>query len=254
MSQGGQGGGGWNQPPGGGGGWNQPPGGGGGGWDQPPGGGGGGWNQPPPGQPPGGGGGGGWNQPPPGQPPGGGWNQPPPGGGYGQPPNYGGFGGPPPPSPFGPPPPPDQGPNRFLKSALIGGAVGGVASSIPLINWLNCCFCLLNMAGAAFALSLYLKENPTARISTNDAAICGGMAGVFAGVIAGIGTLITRVVSASLLATLLPTLPPDFYKSVGWQSSMGFLGIPASAILYGAFGALGGFLALTIFFQDRAQH
>jgi hypothetical protein len=34
---------------------------------------------------------------------------------------------------------------------------------------------------------------------------------------------------------------------------MGILGIPTSAILYGAFGALGGFLALTMFFQDRAR-
>jgi len=240
MNQGGYGGGGggWNQPPGGGGGWNQPPG-------QPPGGGGGGgWNQPP-GQAPGGGGGGGWNQPP-GQPP---------GGGYGQPPNHGGggFGGPPPPSPFGPPRSPEQGPNRFLKAAAIGGAAGGVASSIPLINWLNCCFCLLNMAGAAFALSLYLKDNPTERISASDAAICGGMAGVLAGTIAGIGQMVTRVVTASLLVQFLPTLPPDFYKSIGWQSSMGILGIPTSALIYGAFGALGGFLALTMFFQDRAQ-
>jgi hypothetical protein len=140
-----------------------------------------------------------------------------------------------------------------LKAAAIGGAAAGVASSIPLINWLNCCFCLLNMAGAAFALSLYLKENPTEKISTSDAALCGGMAGILAGTIAGIGQMVTRVVTASLLVQLLPTLPPDFYKSVGWQSSMGILGIPTSAILYGAFGALGGFLALTMFFQDRAR-
>lgn len=109
------------------------------------------------------------------------------------------------------------------------------------------------MAGAAFALSLYLKDNPTERISTSDAAICGGMAGVLAGVIAGIANIVTRVVSASLLVQFFPTLPPDFYRSLGWQSSMGILGIPASGLIYGAFGALGGFLALTVFFQDRAQ-
>jgi len=250
MNQGGYGGGGgWNQPPGGG----EPPGGGGGGWNQPPGqppgggGGGGGWNQPP-GQPPGGG----WNQPP-GQPPGGGWNQPP-GGGYGQPPNYGGggFGGPPPPSPFGPPPLQQQGPNRFLKAAVIGGVAAGIASSIPLISWLNCCFCLLNMAGAAFALSMYLKDNPHERISSSDAAICGGMTGIIAGAVAGIGGLLTGVISGTLLVKLFPSLPPDVYRSLGWQTGMGVLGIPANALIYGMFGALGGFLSLTVFFQDRA--
>lgn len=252
MSQGGQGsgdggsGGGGARPPGGG--WDQPPGGGQpSDWNQPPvipe------WNQPPP--PPGGGPG--WNQPP--HPPGGGgWNQPPGGGGYNpSPPHYGGYGGPPPPSPFGPPPPHQQGPNRFLKAAAIGGAAGGVASAVPLLNWLNGCFCLINMAGAALALGLYLKDNPHEKISASDAALCGAMAGLLAGVIAGIGNMLTRILSASLLLSIFSTLPPDILSRIAMQTSSGILSIPGYAILFGAFGALGGFLGLSVFYPERAQ-
>jgi hypothetical protein len=107
------------------------------------------------------------------------------------------------------------------------------------------------MAGAAFALSLYLKDNPTERIATSDAAICGGMAGILAGVIAGIADIINRLVAGSLFVGLMPTLPPGFYRTIAWQSSLGIFSIPASALLYGAFGALGGFLALTMFFPER---
>jgi len=108
------------------------------------------------------------------------------------------------------------------------------------------------MAGAAFALSMYLKDNPHERISSSDAAICGGMTGIIAGAVAGIGGLLTGVISGTLLVKLFPSLPPDVYRSLGWQTGMGVLGIPANALIYGMFGALGGFLSLTVFFQDRA--
>ncbi len=57
-----------------------------------------------------------------------------------------------------------------MKSAAIGGAIGGVLSAIPLLNMLNCCFCLLCMAGAVIGLQLYLKESPNENLSNGGAA------------------------------------------------------------------------------------
>jgi hypothetical protein len=159
-----------------------------------------------------------------------------------------------PPSPFGPPgpSPTEQGPARFFKAAGIGGAIGGVASAIPLINWLNCCFCLLNMGGAVLAVHFYLKEFPNERLNNSDAALCGGMAGVVAGVIASVLGLLMNLLLGTFIASIYASLPPDLASKLAMQSSFGIIGIPVNAIIYGAFGALGGFLAMQLFFKERS--
>jgi hypothetical protein len=70
--------------------------------------------------------------------------------------------GPPQGNPFAPPPigAPGQGFGRFGKYIAIGGLIGGVLSSIPLLNLLNCCFCLLVVVGVAGGLSMHLSANP----------------------------------------------------------------------------------------------
>lgn len=221
MQQGGYGGGGY-----GGSGNGSPP----GGWGPPPGGYGSPGGQPP--QPPS------WGQPP------GGYNPPP---GWGPPP---GFGGQPPQRKSG-------GPERFLKAAAIGGAIGGVASSLPVLNLLNCCFCLLNMAGAAAAVGMYLKDNPSERITSGDAAMCGGFAGMIAGVVVGILGVVMQVVAGSALMALYghlaTVLPPDVIAKMTMQAGWSIAYIPLYVILYGLFGALGGFLSLNLFFKDRIE-
>jgi hypothetical protein len=145
-----------------------------------------------------------------------------------------------------------QGPNRFIKAALIGGGVGGFVSALPILNILNCCFCLLNMGGAALAVSMYLKENPNERLNNQDAALCGGIAGAFAGLVASLLGLIMNLIAAPLLAAFYRSLPPDIASKIAMSSGWGIIGIPVNIALYGAFGALGGFLAMQLFFKDRA--
>lgn len=202
-----------------------------------------------------------------GSPPGGGWGPPqggygppsggapPPGGGWGPP--QGGYGGPPPGFGGAPPQRPKGGPERFLKAALIGGAIGGVASSLPILNLFNCCFCLLNMGGAAMAVGIYLKDSPSERIGNGDAALCGGFAGMTAGVVVGIlGVLMQFVAGSAMVALyghLASILPPDILSKMTMQMGMSFAYLPLYVILYGAFGALGGFLSLHLFFKDRAD-
>lgn len=178
--------------------------------------------------------------PPPQQPPG--WGPPPPGWG-------------PPPPGWGPPQAPKGGPERFLKAALIGGAIGGVASSLPILNLLNCCFCLLNMGGAAMAVGIHLKDNPAERLDNGDAALCGGFAGMMAGVVVGVLGFLMQLVMGSALAavysSLASILPPDVISKMMMQTGTSILYIPIYVLLYGAFGALGGFLSMHLFFKDR---
>lgn len=148
--------------------------------------------------------------------------------------------------------------NRFFKSAAIGGAIGGILSSIPVLDCLNFCFCLLNMAGAVIAVQMYLKENSQERLNNGEAATCGGIAGAIAGLIRGIlGLLISMVLGPTLMSFYAKNLPPEVVANMG-RSFAGSLGmaivaIPIYAILYGAFGALGGVLGMSLFFKDRAK-
>jgi hypothetical protein len=140
---------------------------------------------------------------------------------------------------------------RFLKPALLGGTVGGVLSSIPLLNLLNCCFCLLNVAGAALAVSLYLKEHPNERLSSNDAALCGALAGVTAGVITGVLDIVIKLVFGTLLSGLYASFPPEIAANLAVTGVTAVFYIPGYAIAYGAMGALGGFAAMQFLFKDR---
>lgn len=143
---------------------------------------------------------------------------------------------------------------RFGKHILIGALISGVASGIPLLNLLNCCFCLLNMAGIIVALSMYLKSAPNDAVSMGEAAGFGACAGAGAGLIAGIFRLLTQGLVASLVAPLLVNAPAQLKSQMLMASTtMGVLMIPVNVVLYGAFGALGGILGMALFFKDRKR-
>ena len=61
-----------------------------------------------------------------------------------------------------------------LKSALIGGLIAGVLSSIPIVNY---CCCIWGIGGGAVAGLMYIKGSPI-RVRTGDGAIVGALAGV----------------------------------------------------------------------------
>lgn len=169
--------------------------------------------------------------------------------GYGGPPG-GGFGA----GPQGPAP---TGANRFFKTAAIGGAIGGVLSSIPLLNILNCCFCLLCMAGSIIGVQMYLKENPQEQLTNGDAATSGAISGVVTGLIAGILGLIINLITGGANMAALKSLPPDVARNMGPLLAGGIVGglimLVVGTIFYTAFGALGGVLGMTLFFKDRAR-
>lgn len=52
----------------------------------------------------------------------------------------------------------------MIKSALIGGVVAGVVSSIPIVGMLNACCCALLIGGGLLSAFLYSKESKAAGV------------------------------------------------------------------------------------------
>jgi hypothetical protein len=155
---------------------------------------------------------------------------------------------------YEPPPPQNTGVGRFAKSALIGGLIGGAIASIPILGGvLNCCFCLPNMAGAAIGLWMYLKDNPRENISNGDAAVSGVFSGVAAGILASLLGLIMHLALGSLMAGLYKTVPREMRDLMVQSATSGAVGFVVNPPLYAAFGALGGFLSMQLFFKDRLR-
>lgn len=73
----------------------------------------------------------------------------------------------------------DQSPNR-LTPALIGGAIMGVLSAVPMLAWGNCFCCMWILLGGAFSAILYRRSLPDPGVMTaGDGAIQGLIAGIF---------------------------------------------------------------------------
>ena len=145
-----------------------------------------------------------------------------------------------------------QGLQRFQKHGLIGGAIGGVASAIPVLNVLNGCFCILVAAGAVMGVKMYLDEHPGEMLSDADGATIGAIAGAVAGVISGVVGMIFSLALASVFASIYAAIPGAGGMMAG--SLMGAIWrIPMAIVVMGGFGALYGFLSMQLFFKDRRR-
>lgn len=178
----------------------------------------------------------------------GGWGPPP---GFRAGPDNGGQ----PPPPFDPGGPGRMrgqgGVGRFVKSALIGGLVGGFVSAIPLVNVLNCCFCLLNVGGVALGLHLYLQAHPDEGINQGESALFGGIAGAVAGLVASVVGFLLTLFVRSVTASLYSSLPPDLARSFASTGAESLVAVPGYIAAYGAMGAIGGVVSMHLFFKNR---
>jgi hypothetical protein len=66
-----------------------------------------------------------------------------------------------------------------LKPALIGGAIIGVLSALPILNY---CCCIWAIGGGVLACFLYIKSSPVP-VRPGDGAMVGALAGVVGGII-----------------------------------------------------------------------
>ena len=145
--------------------------------------------------------------------------------------------------------------SRFVQPALIGGAVVGVLSALPLISAGNLCCCLWVISGGVVAAYVLQLNQPTP-ITPGD----GALAGLFAGLVGAAIYLVLSIPISMLMAPMERAImnrviesgdvPPEFrefltgYRGGAFRLLTGFI----SMLVAGAiFSTLGGLLGTAIF-------
>ena len=144
----------------------------------------------------------------------------------------------------------------FLVPALIGGAVAGVLSGVPL---LSCLCCLWIIGGACLAVHLAAKESARS-LTAGDGAIIGVLTGIVAAVVEAVISLPLRAVNAEFVRGLMERIAkyaqdmPSGWNSwlersttAGLNPAWFMVGLIISAVLFAAFGALGGIIGVSLF-------
>ena len=147
-----------------------------------------------------------------------------------------------------------------LQPALIGGAILGVLSSIPIVS---ACCCLWVLMGGALAARILIKRSPVLPVTTGEGAVVGALAGV-------IGSAITLVITVPLnlmnneanieqmrqtaeqfgnASSMEPVIEimrnsPVLFVLMVWL---------VSAVLIVAFAALGGILGVSLFEKRKGE-
>ncbi len=151
----------------------------------------------------------------------------------------------------------NQAKPSFLKPALIGGTAEGVASSIPILNIVNCACCLLVVGGGVLAAYLYMKDAPpSAQAPLGD--------GLKLGLLAGLIEAVVWALIAIPMARLLPwwpfgpppleniDLPPEVASILTNPVPLAiFFGL-ISLIIDPIFCGLGGVIGVAIFNKKPA--
>lgn len=83
-----------------------------------------------------------------------------------------------------------------LQPALLGGAVLGVLSALPVVNVANCC-CIWIVTGGVLAVWLMQQRHPLP-VTAGDGAVVGLLAGLFGSVVWAILYLPVHAVTGSL--------------------------------------------------------
>ena len=141
------------------------------------------------------------------------------------------------------------------KPVLVGGAVMGVLSALPIVNLGNACCCLWVICGGAVAAYL-LQQDQATPIGAGDGAFVGFLAGLF-------GTLVTMIISVPISLIMAPfqrqfleqlnrngQMPPGF-EDFATSMAAGVLGMVIFGMVFLVaaviFSTLGGLLGAAIF-------
>jgi hypothetical protein len=129
----------------------------------------------------------------------------------------------------------------MLKPIVIGGVIGGILSSIPIISCLNCC-CLLYMASGVITAHLILQK---ARVEMNDIAIAGAGSGGIAGFICGVLSIIIGTAGNAAMYSMMGMPDGSMNGMVGGIVG-GIIGIPIAIIFGTIFGAIGAIIYMKL--------
>jgi hypothetical protein len=144
----------------------------------------------------------------------------------------------------------------MLVPALIGGAVAGVLSGVPI---LSCLCCLWIIGGAVLAVHLTAKDSSRS-LTSGDGAIVGMLTGVAAAVVESLVSIPLKAVNADFVKGLMERMAkyademPSGWESwiesgskVGPSPAWFLVGLIISAVIFAAFGALGGIIGVSLF-------
>ena len=145
-----------------------------------------------------------------------------------------------------------------VKSALIGGAVFGIASMLPYIGLVNAFCCALFIGGGVLATYLYLKEEPPkAKAPYGEGAVVGLLAGVFGGIVVVVITLVMTALGYTPGAEVMELLQgigvpmPDIDVAAQVTTMTLVLGAARDIVLYMIFGTIGGLVGTAIFHKKE---
>lgn len=143
--------------------------------------------------------------------------------------------------------------------ALVGGAVAGVLTAVPLVN----CLCCLWIIGGAMLASYLLAKNSTVSLSSGDGAIVGIFAGIVAAVIDAVVSIPFETLNREFVQKFMDQLS-QFVEDIpaGWEKWMErgtegmsmawfLLGLAVSAVIFAVFGALGGVIGASLFGKKK---
>jgi hypothetical protein len=138
--------------------------------------------------------------------------------------------------------------------ALLGGVFIGILSSLPVINFLNCC-CLWVIGGGM--LVVYLQQQRKFEpVETGDAVVGGLIAGVLGGLIVAVASTLMQSVANPLMNEQFrqsledPNMPPevrDMLTNLFTSGNLAVLTFALTVPLYAIFSMLGSLLGLAIF-------
>ncbi len=152
----------------------------------------------------------------------------------------------------------ERKPEMFIP-ALIGGAVAGVASGIPLLN----CLCCLWVIGGGMLAAYVLQKDSLFPLTAGDGAIVGVFSGIIAAVVEFLVSIPLTPLNRIFFTNLMERMAEFSDKMPsGWESWIEKGGIETSlaAALFGLFvntitfsllGLLGGVIGISIFKKKK---
>lgn len=143
----------------------------------------------------------------------------------------------------------------MFRPALIGGAVAGLLTALPFLS----CFCCLWIIGGAMLAVHLLARRSAVSLTPGDGAIVGIFAGIVAAVVEAFVSLPFDALNREFLQKFMDQFS-QFFEELpeGWESwidragagtslALFMLGLLISAVVFAAFGALGGVIGASLF-------
>jgi hypothetical protein len=148
-----------------------------------------------------------------------------------------------------------------LTPALIGGAIAGVLSGIPIVS----CLCCLWIIGGAMLATYLLGKNTSAPLVSSDGAIIGVFTGIVAAVVKTIIDVILTPLNREIyqrlmerFAEYMQEMPPgfeDMFSESAFETTVPkiLFELLVSGIIFSALGALGGIIGISLFKKKPPQ-